>query len=160
FAAVDAQGNVTVSKFEDKIVGVGGFINISQNAKTVVFGGTLTAGGLAVECEGGALRILREGRHRKFVNAFEQICYNAAFGRTQARRAIFVTERAVFDMGEGRLRLIEIAPGIALERDVLAHMEFRPAIIEPLRRMDARIFASGPMNLRSFAARAAPAHER
>jgi propionate CoA-transferase len=155
FAAVDPQGNVTVSKFEDKIVGVGGFINISQNARTVVFGGTLTAGGLAVECGDGALRILREGRHRKFVAAFEQICYSATFARAQGRRAIFVTERAVFDAHDGRLRLIEIAPGLELERDVLAHMEFRPAIAEALRRMDARIFATGPMNLRSSTARAA-----
>jgi len=155
FAAVDAQGNVTVSRFEDKIVGVGGFINISQNARTVVFGGTLTAGGLAVECAEGRLRILREGRHRKFVNAFAQICYNADFARVQGRRAIFVTERAVFDTVEGKLRLIEIAPGVDLQRDVLAHMEFRPLVAEDLRPMDARIFAAGPMNLRSFARSAA-----
>jgi propionate CoA-transferase len=150
FAAVDAQGNVTVSKFEDKIVGVGGFINISQNARTVVFGGTLTAGGLAVESGAGSLRILREGRHRKFVNAFDQICYSAAFARVQGRRALFVTERAVFDTAEGKLRLIEIAPGIDLQRDVLDHMEFRPLVAEGLRPMDTRIFAAGPMNLRSF----------
>jgi propionate CoA-transferase len=155
FAAVDAQGNVTVSRFDDKIVGVGGFINISQNAKAVVFGGTLTAGGLAVECGDGRLRIVREGRHRKFVTAFEQICYNAAFARAEGRRAIFVTERAVFDTVGGALRLVEIAPGIDMQRDVLDRMEFRPLIADAPRPMDARIFASGPMNLRSSARAAA-----
>jgi len=155
FAAVDAAGNVTVSRFEDKIVGVGGFINISQNARTVIFGGTLTAGGLAVECANGTLKIVREGKHRKFVKAFEQICYSAAFARREGRRAIFVTERAVFDMVDGALRLVELAPGIDLQRDVLDQMEFRPLVAEHVRKMDARIFAAGPMNLRSSAARAA-----
>ncbi len=93
FAEVDAGGNVNVSRFGDTIVGIGGFVNISQNARKVVFSGTFTAGGLEIRCEGGKLRIVTEGRNRKFVQAVEQICYNGAFARSEGRDAVFVTER-------------------------------------------------------------------
>ncbi len=116
FAEIDAAGNVNVSRFADTIVGVGGFINISQNARKVVFSGTFTAGGLKVECRDGRLSVLEEGRHSKFVEAVRQICYNGAFARAEGREALFVTERAVFEVGEQGLELIEIAPGVDLER--------------------------------------------
>src|SRR5690606_38522676 len=122
FAEVDPQGNVNVSRFGEKIVGIGGFINISQNARKVVFSGTFTSGGLEVQCVYGRLKILSEGRHRKFVSSIEQICYNARFASEQGRVAVFVTERAVFDTTPDGLRLIEVAPGIDIERDILAHM--------------------------------------
>src|SRR5262244_3532679 len=96
FAEVDAQGNVNVSRFGDKIIGIGGFINISQNAKCVVFGGTLTAGDVDIVWEKGKTVIRKEGRHRKFVPKLEQICYSAEMGRTKGQVALFVTERAVF----------------------------------------------------------------
>jgi propionate CoA-transferase len=147
FAEVDQSGNVNVSRFGDKIVGIGGFVNISQNARKVVFSGTFTSGGLKIACEGGALRILNEGRHGKFVRAIEQICYSAAFAAEEGRTAIFVTERAVFEGSREGLRLVELAPGIDLERDVLAHMQFRPRIADDLRTMDRRLFAPEPMGL-------------
>jgi propionate CoA-transferase len=147
FVEVDAEGNVNISRFGQKIVGIGGFVNISQNAKKVVFSGTFTAGGLEVACENGELRIIEEGRHSKFVRAIEQISYSGPFAREQGRQAIFVTERAVFRIVDGALELIEIAPGIDLEKNILAHMEFRPKIADPLKRMDARIFRPQPMNL-------------
>ncbi len=140
FAEVDAEGNVNVSRFGDRIIGVGGFINIAQNARCVVFGGTLTAGDLDVGWEGGRTVIRREGRHRKFVPKLEQICYSARIGRERRQNVLFVTERAVFRIGDHGLELAEIAPGLDVERDVLAHMGFRPAVARDLRTMDARIF--------------------
>ncbi|HKE38710.1 MAG TPA: CoA-transferase [Casimicrobiaceae bacterium] len=147
FAEVDAEGNVNVSRFGDKIIGVGGFINISQNARCVVFGGTLTAGDLDIGWENGATVIRREGRHRKFVAKLEQICYSADIGRAKDQLALFVTERAVFRIGPDGLELIEIAPGLDAERDVIAHMGFRPRVAPELQVMDARIFSTGRMGL-------------
>ena len=149
FAEVDAQGNVNVSRFGDRIIGAGGFINISQNAKCVVFGGTLTAGDLDIDWEGGKTIIRREGRHKKFVPKLEQICYSASMARERGQVALFVTERAVFRVGGDGLELIEIAPGLDAERDVIAHMGFRPQVARDLRMMDARIFDRRLMDLAS-----------
>jgi propionate CoA-transferase len=147
FAEVDAEGNVNVSRFGDKIIGVGGFINIAQNAKCVVFSGTLTAGDLDIGWESGRTVIRREGRHRKFVPQLEQVCYSAAIGRAKGQLTLFVTERAVFRVGPDGLELIEIAPGLDAERDVIAHMGFRPRVARDLEVMDPRIFAAGKMDL-------------
>ena len=150
FAEVDPQGNVNVSRFGDRIIGVGGFINISQNAKCVVFGGTLTAGDLDIGWDAGRTIIRKEGRHRKFVPKLEQVCYAADLGRARGQVVLFVTERAVFRIGAAGLELIEIAPGLDAERDVIAHMGFRPAVARDLATMDARIFAPGLMGLASL----------
>jgi propionate CoA-transferase len=147
FAEVDPHGDVNVSRFGDRIIGVGGFINISQNAKCVVFGGTLTAGDLAIGWERGTTVIRSEGRHRKFVPELEQICYSARMGRERRQSTLFVTERAVFRVGTDGLELIEVAPGIDVERDVISQMGFRPHIARDLRTMDARIFDPAPMGL-------------
>lgn len=147
FAEVDPQGNVNVSRFGDKIIGVGGFINISQNAKCVVFNGTLTAGDLDIGWEDGKTIIRKEGKHKKFVPRLEQICYSAEIGRARNQTTYFVTERAVFKVSAGGLELIEIAPGLDAERDVIAHMGFRPKVATDLRTMDERIFESGKMGL-------------
>jgi len=147
FAEVDADGNVNVSRFGDKIIGVGGFINIAQNAKCVVFNGTLTAGELDIGWDRGRTVIRKEGRHRKFVPKLEQICYSAAIGRAKGQVTLFVTERAVFCVGSDGLELIEIAPGLDAERDVIAQMGFRPRIARDLEVMDRRIFAAGKMDL-------------
>ncbi len=147
FAEVDAQGNVNVSRFGDRIIGVGGFINISQNARCVVFSGTLTAGDLDVAWENGRTVIRKEGRHRKFVPKLEQVCYSARMGRERGQVALFVTERAVFRVGPDGLELIEIAPGVDPERDVIAQMGFRPAVSRDLKAMDPRIFQPGLMGL-------------
>ncbi len=133
-AEVDPAGNVNISRFGSKIVGIGGFINISQNARKVVFSGTLTAGGLEVACENGQLRIVSEGRHGKFVNAIEQVCYNAPFAEREGRIAVFVTERCLFRAIGGTLELIEVAPGIDVQRDILDRMERLPREVRVLRR--------------------------
>src|SRR5213075_1130616 len=140
FAEVDAEGNVNISRFGDKIIGVGGFINISRNARCVIFGGTLTAGDLDIDWDDGKTVIRKEGRHKKFVPKLEQVCYNASMGRQRGQVTLFVTERAVFRVGGDGLQLIEIAPGLDAERDVIAHMGFRPQVARDLRMMDARIF--------------------
>ena len=147
FAEVDAEGNVNVSRFGDKIIGVGGFINISQNAKCVIFGGTLTAGDLDVAWDDGKTVIRNGGRHQKFVRTLEQVCYNARLGRQREQVALFVTERAVFRVGPDGLELIEIAPGLDAERDVIAKMGFRPIVSPDLKTMDERIFKPRSMGL-------------
>jgi propionate CoA-transferase len=147
FAEVDAEGNVNVSRFGDRIIGVGGFINISQNAKCVIFSGSLTAGDLDIAWENGTTVIRREGRHKKFVPRLEQVCYSASMGRARGQVTLFVTERAVFRVAPEGLELAEVAPGIDVERDVVAQMGFRPAISPDLKMMDARIFGPGLMGL-------------
>jgi propionate CoA-transferase len=148
FAEVDSQGNVNISRFGDQIVGVGGFINISQNAKCVIFSGTLTAGGLDIEWEAGKAVIRQEGRHRKFVKSLEQVCYSASFASERGQSALYVTERAVFRIGAHGLELIEVAPGIDLERDIFAQMDFRPGVSPDLKEMDTRLFHPGPLGIR------------
>lgn len=138
-AQIDRFGNVNVSKFGDRFAGVGGFINIAQNAATLVFCGTFTAGGLVVERLDGKLRIVQEGRVRKFVRAVEQIGFAADASYRRAKEVYYVTERAVFRLCAAGVELIELAPGVDLDRDVLAHMEFRP-IMNRVRTMPSYCF--------------------
>ena len=128
--------------------GAGGFINISQNARKVVFVGTFTCNGLALEIGDGRLRILKEGQGRKFVPAVEQVTFSGKRARELGHETMYVTERAVFRLTDERAaQLEEIAPGIDLEHEVLGQMEFAPEIRRPLGMMDPRIFrrrADGP----------------
>lgn len=145
-AEVDVEGSVNVSRFGSRLAGAGGFINISQNARKVVFAGTFTSVALDIKIEDGKLAIRSEGRVRKFVDLVEHTTF---FGPRSARLGqpvLFVTERCVFRLRSDGLELIEIAPGIDLERDILAQMAFRP-IIEDVAEMDARIFLSAKMDL-------------
>ena len=146
-AEVDAQGNVNVSRFADRLAGAGGFINITQNARSLFFLGTFTARA-DVAVEDGRLRIGRESGELKFVERVGQVTFSGPYAREHCQSVHYVTERAVFRLTEAGLELIEIAPGIELERDVLARMAFRPAIAPDLREMDPRIFRAGPMELR------------
>jgi propionate CoA-transferase len=139
-AQIDAQGNVNVSKFGDRFAGVGGFVNISQSARRLVFCGTFTSGGLDCQIENGQLQIVREGRLKKFVRDVEQCCFNAAQALSRGQQILYITERAVFEYGDTGLRLMEIAPGIDVERDILAQMEFRPLVDNP-QLIPAHLFA-------------------
>jgi propionate CoA-transferase len=138
-AQIDQQGNVNVSRFGSRLAGVGGFINISQNARRLVFCGTLTSGGLEVAIEDGKLRILREGTHQKFVTQVEQVSFSGEVARRRHHDVLYVTERAVFRLVPEGIELIEVAPGIDLETQVLSHMKFRP-IIRHVRPMADHLF--------------------
>ncbi len=148
YAEVDEHGNVNSSRFGGKLNGCGGFIDISQNSRAVVFCGTFTAGGLDVAIEDGKLRIVKEGRARKFVRNVEQITFAGQYAASKSQPVIYVTERCVFQLTMGGLELIEVAPGIDIEKDILAHMDFRPIINKP-QPMDPRIFLEDPMELMS-----------
>jgi propionate CoA-transferase len=145
-AECDAEGNVNVSRFGPRLAGAGGFINITQNARRVVFAGTFTAGGLEVEVKDGKLRIVKEGRSRKFVKKVEQITFNGGYAAETGQPVLYVTERCVFRRGPEGMELAEIAPGIDIERDILAHMDFKPIVNSPTP-MDPRIFREEPMQL-------------
>jgi propionate CoA-transferase len=148
-AQADAEGNLNVSKFGPRLAGAGGFINISQNAKTVVFVGTFTAGDLAVKIEGGKVRIESEGTMRKFVKQVEHRTFSGREARRRGQRVLYVTERCVFRLVDaGALELVEIAPGVDLDRDVLAKMDFMPLISPELKLMDAAIFEEPALGLR------------
>lgn len=144
-AQADRHGNLNVSKFGAILAGAGGFINISQNARKVVFAGTFTAGGLKVAVDEGRLRIVAEGTQRKFVDEVEHRTYSGEFAHARGQEAFYVTERCVFRLAQGGLELIEVAPGIDVERDILAQMAFRPQVSAQLKTMDARIFVDAPM---------------
>ena len=145
-AECDRAGNVNVSRFGPKLAGSGGFINISQNAKKLVFAGTFTCLGLKVAVEDGRLRIVAEGRSRKLVAAVEQTTFSGAYAAEQGQPVYYVTERCVFRLCAEGLELVEVAPGIDIERDILAQMAFRPLVREPVL-MDRRIFAAEAMGL-------------
>lgn len=146
-AEADQEGNVNVSKFQGRMPGVGGFVNISQGAKAVAFCGTFTAGGLEVEVGDGRLGIRKEGRFRKFVPRVEQITFSGRYAATRGQRVQFITERAVLTITREGLLVTEVAPGVDLERDVLGRMAFRPQVSPDLRLMDERIFREGLMGL-------------
>ena len=156
-AQADAQGNLNVSRFGPRLAGAGGFINISQNAKTVVFVGTFTAGDLDVVLEDGRLRIRSEGSMRKFVQAVEHRTFSGRESIRRGQRVLYVTERCVFRLlavgtdndASTTLELIEIAPGIDLERDVLGQMDFMPLISPKLALMEPALFQSEVMGLRA-----------
>ena len=147
-AQADREGNLNVSRFGKRLAGAGGFINISQNAKAVVFVGTFNAGKFRVEVKDGALHILEDGTARKFVAEVEHRTFSGLYARQRQQPVLYITERCVFRLGEEGLDLVEIAPGVDLERDILAHMDFRPAFREPVQQMDPRIFRTQPMGLR------------
>lgn len=147
FAECDRVGNVNASRFGGKIAGCGGFINISQNAKKVVFMGNFTAGGAEFVVEDGRLRIVREGKVSKFVEQVGQVTFSGTLAARQGREILYVTERCVFRLTNAGLTLTEVAPGVDVKRDILRRLPFRPHMDQPAI-MDTTIFAPLPMGLR------------
>ncbi|HEY8891940.1 MAG TPA: acyl CoA:acetate/3-ketoacid CoA transferase [Clostridium sp.] len=147
-AQCDEKGNINVSKFGPKIAGCGGFINITQNSKKVVYCGTFTAGGLKVEVKDGELNIIKEGKSNKFIKTVEQITFSGEYAMDVSQPVLYITERAVFELTNKGLVLTEIAPGMNLEKDILAHMDFKPIVSKDLKLMDKRIFEDKVMGLK------------
>ena len=147
-AQADRHGNLNVSRFGPRLAGAGGFVNISQNAKKVVFVGTFTAGGLVVAVADGRLRVERDGSLRKFVAEVEHRTFSGPHAAARGQPVLYVTERCVFQLRPEGLLLIEIAPGVDLQRDILAMMDFAPIVPDTVRLMDACIFRPEPMGLR------------
>ena len=145
-AQVDAEGNVNVSRFGNRLAGAGGFINISQNARKLVFAGTFTAGGLKIAVEDGRVRIAQEGKSRKFIQRVEQITFSGSYAAEIGQAVFYVTERCVLRRTREGMELLEVAPGIDIERDIVAHMDFHPIIRKPVP-MDRRIFLKQAMGL-------------
>lgn len=146
-AQMDQHGNVNVSRFGPKIAGCGGFIDITQNSKKIVFAGTFTAGRTEVAVEDGILRIVKEGGLKKCLRDVEEVTFSGKTAQENKMHVFYVTERCVFALTPEGVELIEIAPGVDLEKDVLAYMDFRP-IIKNLRLMDERIFRLPVMGLK------------
>lgn len=158
-AQADRHGNVNVSKFNGRVAGCGGFIDICQSAKTLIFAGTFTAGGLEVEVAGGEVKVVTEGKAHKFLLDVEQITFSGTYAAQRGQRVLYVTERAVLQLVDGVMTVIEVAPGIDLQRDVLDQMDFTPAVSPTLSPMPAGLFREvwGELNTLSTPERPAPA---
>jgi len=146
-AEVDSKGNVNVSKFGTRVTGPGGFINITQSTKKIIFMGTFTAVSLEEKIEDGKLVIVKDGEKPKFVKEVQQITFSADQAIKNNQEILYVTERCVFKLTKDGVMLTEIAPGIDLEKDILSHMEYKPLISDNLKLMDERIFREEKMNI-------------
>ena len=129
-AQADSQGNINVSKFGPRLAGCGGFINITQNAKSVFFCGTFTAGNV-----------------NKFVKDVEQITFSGRYAIASGQPVKYITERCVFELRQDGMHLTEIAPGCHIDHDILERMDFRPVIDADLKLMDERIFRDEKMGI-------------
>ena len=139
-AQMDAAGNVNSSKTGRMLSGCGGAINISQNAKKVVFCGTFTAKGFKALVGDGSLKIEQEGAIQKVVSSVDQVTFSGDYARKVGQPVLYITERAVFELGSQGVVLTEIAPGVDLEKDILDQMEFKPIISPELKTMDEAFF--------------------
>jgi len=148
-AESDKEGSINVSRFGPRLAGCGGFMHITQSAKKVFFLGTFTAGGLKTSIKDGKLVIDNEGRERKFVDKVEQITFNGKYNAERGKNVRYITERAVFELRKDGVYLIEIAPGIDLQTQVLDLMDFAPKMDGQPKLMDARLFKEELMGLKN-----------
>ena len=148
FAEVGPKGDVNASKFGKQLAGCGGFIDISQFTPKIIFCGTMTAGGLEIAVENGALKIIQEGSRKKFLNQLGQITFSSEYAVAHKQQVFVITERCVFQLTSAGFELIEVAQGIDIEKDILANMEFMPIISKDVKTMNPAIFADGLMGLK------------
>jgi acyl CoA:acetate/3-ketoacid CoA transferase len=150
FMQIDRDGSVNVSKLAAKphvTDGVGGFVDITAHARSIVFGGYFTAGGLDLSLDGGRLTIKKEGKARKLVPAAEQISFSGARAQRSGQHVLYVTERCVLRLDADGLTVVEIAPGIDLETQVLQQADIPLRVSEELKLMDNRLFIEDKMGL-------------
>jgi acyl CoA:acetate/3-ketoacid CoA transferase len=150
FMQIDADGSVNVSKLAAKphvTAGVGGFVDITANAKNIVFSGYMTAGGLELNLDGGRMTVVREGKNKKFVPELEHVTFSGRMAKQRGQNVLYVTERAVIRLDPEGLTVIEAAPGIDLQRDVLDQAAIPLRVSPELKEMDARLFRPEPMGL-------------
>jgi acyl CoA:acetate/3-ketoacid CoA transferase len=140
FGEFDEQGSVNVSRLGGVTVGPGGFIDIAQNAKKVVFCGTLAAKGVKLHTGDGQMRVLQQGAVKKLVQRVDQITFSGPQGLVRGQEVLYLTERASFRLRPDGIEVYEIAPGIDLQRDVLDQMDFAPRVAKDLKLMDAAHF--------------------
>lgn len=140
FGELDEAGNVNVSKLGGLTVGPGGFMDIAQNAKKVIFCGTFDTKGSKVHIDSNGLKVMNGGSVRKLVKTVEQITYSGAQALKLDHKALFVTERAVFRLTPDGLVLDEVAPGIDIRTDILDAMDFQPLIPRDPTIMDLTLF--------------------
>jgi acetate CoA-transferase len=148
FAELDQVGNVNVHRFNGKIQGTGGFVNICQNSRKVIFSGTLTAGGLKTSIENGEVHIDQEGNFKKLIPQVPEITFNGKDAIRRGQEVLYITERAVFRLTPDGLELCEVAPGMDIEKDVISQMGFRPKVAADLKEMDHRLFLAEPMGVK------------
>jgi propionate CoA-transferase len=147
YAECDGLGNVNASRFANRVPGCGGFINISQNSRKVIFVGTFTSGGLEAAVADGRIEIKKEGKHRKFTRQVGQVTFSGVEAAKREQEVLYVTERCVFRLRRNGLELAEIAPGVDIKRDVLDHLPFDP-IVASVREMEPALFSSARLGLR------------
>ena len=147
-AECDESGNINVSKMGPRVTGCGGFINITQNAKRLFFCGSFTAKGLKIATGDGKLTIVNEGSAKKFLTKVGHVTFSGDYARENGQPVMYITERAVFELRGDGLYLTEIAPGVDLEKDILAHMDFKPKMDGAPKLMDARLFMPEPVGLK------------
>ena len=140
FGEFDAEGSVNVSRLGGITVGPGGFIDIAQNARKVVFCGTLAAKGVKLATGDGRMRVLQQGTVRKLVRQVDQITFSGPQGLVRGQQVLYLTERCSFRLTPEGIELFEIAPGIDLQRDILDQMEFAPRVAADLRIMASEFF--------------------
>ena len=148
FGELDGAGNVKATKMGPRCRGCGGFIDITQNAKKVVFCGTFTASGCEFSFENKKLTILREGKIKKMVSQVAQYSFNGKLAREKGQEVYIVTERAVFKLVPEGVMLTEIAPGIDLQSQILDNMDFTPIISPDIKVMDEALFNVGIVGMR------------
>lgn len=154
-AECDPQGSVNVSRFTDKSgrerrPGAGGFINLTQGAKNVIFCGTMTTGGYKAEIRDGKLVILQEGAEKKFLNQINQITFSGPHAIEINQNVLYITDRCVFMLTKDGLKLTEVAPGIDIETQILPYMEFKPIIADDVKVMNPKIFEEGLIGLNEY----------
>lgn len=152
-AEIDFHGNVNVSKLGKSVTGCGGFIDISQETKRIVFGGTLCAKS-RVKFENGKVTVLEQGTIHKFVNRVQQITFSGKRAAEKGKKVVFITERCVFELRKDGLTLVEIAPGIDMQRDIFDQMDYKPIVAEDLKEMPKELFYDGTMGLKEIWERA------